>query len=952
MNETTQLQARFGRFQIDEAQARLDMDGLPVELTPRAFQLLCELARRAGQLVTKEELLDAVWGHRHVNEAALKNIVSQLRQALGDDARESRLIQTVARRGYRFIAPMSTAAAPAAPAPVASRAQPLAGRDAALAALRQALAAAKQGQRQLVFVLGDAGSGKTALVERLVAEAGARVAFGQCIEHYGQGEAYMPVLEALNALCRAPGGAAVVDALRRVAPSWLAQLPWLHDEPQAGDFAPAAGTTQDRMLREFGELIDRVAADQPVLMVLEDLHWSDHATVQLLGYLARRRQPARLMVLGSFRPAELIVEDHPLAGLRQELRLHRLCRELDLESLSEAELDDYLVARLGAPAPESFVRALHAHTSGLPLFVVNVVDELVESGRLQRDGSAWRFPDADGLAVPRSIVGIVERQLARLSADQQRALGAASVAGVEFMHPPLAEVLELPPAELQASLDEAAARLPWLRCVGAAPVAGGGIGARYAFAHATYRRVLYERLAAPQRLLWHRRWAAALASMHGAGAAEVASELALHHERGGEPAAAAAQLSLAASRALARGAGREALQSARHALALAGGRIEPALELDLRLLEAVALTRLHVPCEPEVAAAFERVLALGESDSAAWPGALHGSWWVRFLRGELPAARALAADMQALAERRAEPALRLSGLNAMGLTLMMMGELDAARTQLEAALDAHRELADRLSAARFVQDLGAETSLALALVTWLAGEPRRARDLSAQAAEIAVANRHPISEVAALYVAAMLHALAGEFETVHALTERVYGVIRDQEVPAARSGFAWLHGRALVAQGRVDEGLDEMRATLRTVQALGMGFGLGDFHFHHAEACRAAGQAAQARASVEAGLAIAQGTGERLMLSPLLCQLAQIQADAGDTAAAAESFARSIRTAREQHAVFHELVALAAAQRAGSQAADPARLRELLARYADDASPVIAAARAAACVAG
>ena len=108
----------------------------------------------------------------------------------------------------------------------------LVGRDAALAQLRAALAASRQGQRQLVFVLGEAGIGKSALVERLVANAGARVAFGQCIEHYGSSEAYMPVLEALNTLCRSEGGAAVVEAMRRVAPSWLMQLPWFAAEAQ------------------------------------------------------------------------------------------------------------------------------------------------------------------------------------------------------------------------------------------------------------------------------------------------------------------------------------------------------------------------------------------------------------------------------------------------------------------------------------------------------------------------------------------------------------------------------------------------------------------------------------------------------------------------------------------------------------------------------------------------
>src|ERR1700741_229423 len=102
----TPLRAQFGSFCLDEAEAKLECAGSAVDVPPRAFQVLCELVRRAGQLVSKDALLDAVWGHRHVNEAALKNLISQVRQSLGDDARESIYIQTVPRRGYRFIAPL------------------------------------------------------------------------------------------------------------------------------------------------------------------------------------------------------------------------------------------------------------------------------------------------------------------------------------------------------------------------------------------------------------------------------------------------------------------------------------------------------------------------------------------------------------------------------------------------------------------------------------------------------------------------------------------------------------------------------------------------------------------------------------------------------------------------------------------------------------------------------
>src|SRR6185369_14974676 len=137
--------------------------------------------------------------------------------------------------------------------------------DAALAQLQASLAAARTLQRQLVFVLGEAGAGKSALIDRFAAGCGARVAFGQCIEHYGSGEPYMPVLEALNALCRTDGSEAVIRTMREVAPTWLLQLPWfIGEEDRRRLQHEAGGAAQDRMLREFGELIDRVAAAIPV----------------------------------------------------------------------------------------------------------------------------------------------------------------------------------------------------------------------------------------------------------------------------------------------------------------------------------------------------------------------------------------------------------------------------------------------------------------------------------------------------------------------------------------------------------------------------------------------------------------------------------------------------------------------------------------------------------------
>src|SRR5262249_24948835 len=138
------------------------------------------------------------------------------------------------------------------------------------------------------------------------------------------------------------------------------------------------GGTKERMLREMAEALEALTATAPVVLVLEDLHWSDYSTLDLLAMLARRQEPARLLVVGSYRSAEVIVTGHPLRALIRELRVRRQCEDLALPFLREPHVAAYLALRFGAHAFEpELARAVHQRTDGNPLFMVRVVDELV-----------------------------------------------------------------------------------------------------------------------------------------------------------------------------------------------------------------------------------------------------------------------------------------------------------------------------------------------------------------------------------------------------------------------------------------------------------------------------------------------------------------------------------------------------------------------------------------------
>ncbi len=284
---------------------------------------------------------------------------------------------------------------------------------------------------------------------------------GQCVEQYGDGEPYLPILDAIGELCRADRTAS--ELLRTVAPFWLLQLPWLTTAEERETLRrELAGARPDRMLRELGEFFDRYTEQRPLVLVTEDLHWSDHATIQLMDYIARRRGHARLMWIATFRLAEVVAHDHPLKAVRNELRLHGLCDEIVLDPFSEEEVAAYIAQRAPSlAATESDVRALHERTDGLPLFVAQLVADLAARKSLDRaDVSAATL--LERMAIPENLAAIIDHYVARLTLEQRSVLEAAAVCGVEFRVETLATVLEQDVASVAAICDALARALLWL----------------------------------------------------------------------------------------------------------------------------------------------------------------------------------------------------------------------------------------------------------------------------------------------------------------------------------------------------------------------------------------------------------------------------------------------------------------------------------------------------------
>jgi DNA-binding winged helix-turn-helix (wHTH) protein/predicted ATPase len=881
----------FGAYRLDPQNEQLWRDQQVIRLTGKSFAVLRYLAEHPKQLVSRSELLRSVWAETIVSATTITSCIKELRKALEDDAKAPRYIETVHRRGYRFIAPLATAPQVVSSqypvtsnqqeetqkakgkkqkakieicSPVPSTQHPaltLVGRDAELARLHRWLEKALRGERQIVFVTGEAGIGKTTLVETFLWQIEAQerlwLGRGQCIEQYGAGEAYMPVLEALGRLCRESEGGELTKLLHRHAPTWLVQMPALLSDVERETLQrQVGGATRERMLREMAEALEALTAERTLVLWLEDLHWSDYSTLELLSALAKRSEQARLLVLGTYRSVEVLVRD--LKRVTQELQLHGHCQELALGFLSEDAVGQYLTRRFaGRRLPAGLEKIIHHHTEGNPLFMVNVTDYLEKQGVLDRDDGEqlWRILDTARIGVPENLRQLIERQIEQVSSVEQAVLAAASVAGTEFSAAAVAAGLGTESEAVEEMCAGLARRGQFLVTAGAAEWPDSTLAARYRFIHALYHDVLYERVPPGRRASLHLRIGERQEHAYQHRLGEVAAELAVQFERGRDFRRAIQYLGQAAQNAMWTYAYHEAIDLLNKGLALlphlpaSAERTQQELTLQVGLSVSLMHTQGFVAPVVEQAYTRTRVLCQEAGDSLPRFAALWGLRNFHTLRGELQAGRAAAQEFLERVRRTDLSFLAAEAHLGVGTPLFHLGEFGAARTHIEQSL----ALCDPQTLHRHVfltgQDPRASGLAHLALLLWIVGYPDQARERSRQALALARDALFPYGQALALNLAAIL-------QLGYRDTQRVEQLAKAARSFAHECGFIHLmvigivlQGWALVMRGKGEEGVALMQAGLERQHALGIGIGEVSYQMLLADAYAKTGQ-------VEAGMQV------------------------------------------------------------------------------------------------
>ena len=254
------LMRSFEPFRLDVENQCLWRGDARVPLMPKPFAVLQYLVEHPGRLITHDQLLEAIWPDTYVQPEVLRRYILEIRRALGDRAEAPQFVQTLPKRGYQFIAPVVEDSTPPAAGSIPGWTR-LVGRSSAFNDLDECLKSAARGRREVVFVVGEPGIGKTSLLDAfqraIAAAGGTSIARGQSVEGFAGKEPYYPLLEALGQLARGPSRTLVVDTLATHAPTWLIQFPALiRPDQHAALQREIVGATRERMVRELCEALE------------------------------------------------------------------------------------------------------------------------------------------------------------------------------------------------------------------------------------------------------------------------------------------------------------------------------------------------------------------------------------------------------------------------------------------------------------------------------------------------------------------------------------------------------------------------------------------------------------------------------------------------------------------------------------------------------------------------
>lgn len=752
------------------------------------------------------------------------------------------------------------------------------GREEERAELRACFNKTVQGQGVLVCVTGEPGIGKTTLVEDFLTDLNlngepSTVARGRCSERLAGAEAYMPFLEALDYLLRSDAGEHAARIMKLVAPTWYAHVaPLSQDGPADEVKTDIKMASQERMKRELSAFLQEISQIKPLLLFIDDLHWADVSTVDMLAYLASKFTGLRLLILTTYRSSDLLLAKHPFLQLKRDLQARGLCHQIMLQFLSSHDVESYL--NLEFPEnhfPKKLSSLIHSKTEGSPLFMVDMVRYLRDRKVIAEEEGIWQLaqtiPDMDK-ELPQSVRSMIQRKIDQLDQEDVRLLVAASVQGYEFDSTVVAEALKVDPADVEERL-EALNRIHYfVRPLGEKEFPDRTLTLRYRFVHVLYQNALYGTLMPTRRASLSASIAEALRAHYREQEAAVASRLAVLYEAGRDFERAAQYFLIAAQHAAEVFANHEVVTLARRGLDLVKLLPDTPERAKQELLFHVALgvplmaTRGYAMAEVEenYTRAHELCRQL-KVDKELLP-VLSGLWLFYMVREEIGKAREFAEQVVTLADSCDDPSLKVEAYAMLGASLTHLGKFEEALEYLEKGSAICREQGSQRLA--FTGHDAGMTCLSFSgWVLWSLGYPERALQKAQESLALARSLNHPQTLALALFMSSFVHYMRREFDESRRLSEASMAVSLEHELPQTLAWSSAHHGLSLAYMEQGEAGIRQARESIDRQRAMGAELARPNFLCMLAEVSGKYGRVDEALQTITEALEVVERSDER-----------------------------------------------------------------------------------------
>jgi adenylate cyclase len=882
----------------------------------------------------------------------------------------------------------------------ASTLAPFVARERELVQLKAHLTSALNGSGRIVFVAGEAGYGKTTLMVEFARYAltlypDLIVAGGNCEAYDGTGEPYLPFREIMALLAGdiesssqtsllsneqarrlwallphtthalVDHGPDLINVLvsgdgllqRAMSPSsagesWRAKLEMLMQRK-----GPPGNLRQRQIFEQYVQVLHALAKRQPLLLLLDDLHWLDHTSAGLLLYMAtaRRLAGSRILVLGSYRPSEVQAgrfgeeqkEAHPLVPVLDEIKRYYGDVELDLGKQAPQMARAFVDALLDSEPnqlEESFRAALYQRTGGHPLFTVELLRDMQERSALVQDGEG-RWIEGGAIeweTLPTRVEAVINQRISRLPAMLQEALKVASVEGETFTAEVVAQLVGIEKWQMVKHFSSVVDRQHHLVASQGSQRLGGQLLSRYRFGHILFQAYLYDSLDAAERAYLHEAVGHTVEQLAAGHTEAVAVQLAHHFQSAGLWTKAIDYLRQAGERAVAMSAHQEAIAHFSRALTLLEGQpdTEERARLELRLQTdlGVSLKATKGFAALEVEKVYRRAQALCEQvgEPLQWATVFYGLNGVYVVRGEPAMGLEFAQRCHDLAQAQGEPVLHVTGHSVLGQSHVPIGHLRLARSHLEQAIAAYS--VQQHDAYIFLDgiDVGVFSLAQLAHILWYLGYPDQALEQGQKAVTLAHSLSNPFGQASALSYLTMLYQFRRDWHAVQSTAQAAIQLCIEQDFPYYLAWSTLMQGWALTEQDQVERGIVQMEQGLADLQATGAGLRRPYYLGLLAEAYGKAGRIEDGLRLLADALVQAQEQEQRLYETELYRVQGELLRAQGATGETVEKcFHQAIALAQQQEAKSTELRATTGLTRLWQSQGKHPQARQLLAEVYD-----------------